>query len=347
MEVVDSRHYTKLIMWWGRVDTMKPDIVEELRRPEHTGESRCIPCTVVNSVLALLASLAVARKSKVGGWLVAAISAALLYLRGYVVPGTPTLTKRYLPPAVLRWFGKDPGPEVAAGFGDGEQNDPPLEQRRNDASTSADANRAPESERSTTLSSDTTDETIDGVEADGPASGEGDLETFFLRHGVLEPCQDGEDLCLTDEFEAAWVAEARSRADSTITPEAVAHAFGVAPEPHELELLTRGETQVLESETKSLGQWPSRAALAADLAASDLLSSRIPEWRHFDSEERGRILNALRMFLETCPSTGGAVQLNEDAVESCCSSHRVLAVTCEDTGERLFEHHLPASEPRN
>ncbi|GAD52690.1 hypothetical protein MBEHAL_1450 [Halarchaeum acidiphilum MH1-52-1] len=172
------------------------------------------------------------------------------------------------------------------------------------------------------------------------------MEAFFLRHGVLEPCQAGDDLQLTDEFETPWAAEATSRANSEITPEAVADAFGVAPEANEIDLETRGETQVLESESNSLGQWPSRAALAADVAASNLLSSRIPQWRRFDSETRGRILNGLRMFLETCPSTGGGVQLNEDVVESCCSSHRVLAVTCEDTDERLFEHHPPSSDSR-
>ncbi|ELZ88521.1 hypothetical protein C453_01615 [Haloferax elongans ATCC BAA-1513] len=50
------------------------------------------------------------------------------------------------------------------------------------------------------------------------------------------------------------------------------------------------------------------------------------------------------MFLETCPTTGGDIQLSEEVVESCCSSHRVIAVSCEESGERLFEHSLPDSE---
>ncbi|WP_306061456.1 hypothetical protein [Natronococcus wangiae] len=32
---------------------------------------------------------------------------AAIYLRGYLVPGTPELTERYVPPSVLRLFGKD------------------------------------------------------------------------------------------------------------------------------------------------------------------------------------------------------------------------------------------------
>lgn len=35
--------------------------------------------------------------------------AVVIYLRGYLVPGTPTLTERYFPERVLRLFGKDPG----------------------------------------------------------------------------------------------------------------------------------------------------------------------------------------------------------------------------------------------
>ncbi|MFC6823754.1 hypothetical protein [Halopelagius fulvigenes] len=34
-------------------------------------------------------------------------SLGTIYLRGYLVPGTPTLTKRYFPERVLRWFDKD------------------------------------------------------------------------------------------------------------------------------------------------------------------------------------------------------------------------------------------------
>ena len=47
------------------------------------------------------------------------------------------------------------------------------------------------------------------------------------------------------------------------------------------------------------------------------------------------------MFLETCPTAEGGVELTEETVESCCSSSTVVAVVCEETGERLFEHELP------
>lgn len=75
-------------------------------KPEYTGENRCYPCTAVNLAIAAAVSFAI---GVVQPWLgaaafLAAISA--IYFRGYLVPGTPTLTKRYLPERVLGWFGK-------------------------------------------------------------------------------------------------------------------------------------------------------------------------------------------------------------------------------------------------
>src|SRR6056297_2692903 len=96
---------------------MQLDVVDDLRQPKYTGENRCEPCTVLNLSIAAVGSSLIARKSRLGGLLAIGISIALIYLRGYLGPGTPTLTKHYLPSAVLRWFGKDPDPDVASGLG--------------------------------------------------------------------------------------------------------------------------------------------------------------------------------------------------------------------------------------
>ncbi len=166
-----------------------------------------------------------------------------------------------------------------------------------------------------------------------------------MRHNILEPCTDADDLCLTDEFEADWTAATDPLLDSDITGELVAETFGMEADTHEaFELIEQDEAQILQSDSEWVGQWPSRAALIADIAASRVLQSWVPGWNSFDAEERGPILNSLRMFLETCPTTGGDIQLGEEVVESRCSSHRVIAVSCEESGERLFEHPLPDSE---
>ena len=81
-----------------------------LKNPAYTGANRCFPCTAVNVVATgALAGVALyaGRPLLAGGVLGAGL--AVVYARGYLVPGTPELTKRYLPDRVLRWFEKAPG----------------------------------------------------------------------------------------------------------------------------------------------------------------------------------------------------------------------------------------------
>jgi hypothetical protein len=93
-------------------------ILDSVRQPEYTGENRCIPCTVANAVIAVLGSTVVvgalvvadagASVAAAAGGVVLFASATAIYLRGYLVPGTPTLTKRYFPEWVLAKFDKLP-----------------------------------------------------------------------------------------------------------------------------------------------------------------------------------------------------------------------------------------------
>lgn len=87
------------------------------KRPEYTGSNRCLPCTVVNIFIGigLAAASGVAVSATGSSWGIpvgASIlvgSLLLIYFNGYVVPGTPSLTKRYLPRRVLAAFGKADG----------------------------------------------------------------------------------------------------------------------------------------------------------------------------------------------------------------------------------------------
>ncbi len=310
---------------------MQLDVVDDLRQPEHTGENRCEPCTVLNLVIAAVAGSLIARKTRLSGLLAIGISIALIYFRGYLVPGTPTLTKRYLPPEVLRWFGKDPDPDVASGLG----GDTPVP---TDASRSESAVDPASAGDVTTVDEAEASESDDGAvaEADEAAL---DLETLFLDREILEPCDDRDDLCLTDVFEADWFDEIDAVEESGLDAAAAVDAFGFDADPSEFDLDDNGEARTLRSSAGVAGQWPSRAALLADVAASHVLESWLPDWDTYDPETKGAVLNGLRMFLETCPS-GGDVRMGEEVVESCCHSHEVVAVTCEETGERLFEQRL-------
>lgn len=90
--------------------TEKGSPLARVRNPEHTGENRCLPCTVVNVAIAAgLAALAAVVALELAA-VVAVVSVGAIGLRGYLVPGTPELTKRYLPERVLQAFGKDDPP---------------------------------------------------------------------------------------------------------------------------------------------------------------------------------------------------------------------------------------------
>lgn len=319
---------------------MQLDVVDDLKQPEYIGENRCEPCTVLNLVIAAVISSVVARKSRLGGTVAVGVSIVLIYLRGYLVPGTPTLTKRYLPPEVLRWFGKEPDSAVAGGLGFDDSAEssgagelsrdrPEIEpDRPSDVSTVDD------------VESTATDETSDGgASADHDDMAIVDLESFFLGDEILEPCSDRDDLCLTDDFEAVWLDEIDPLDESGVDVAAAVDAFGFDADPDDFDLETRDETRVLLSGARVVGRWPSRAALIADIAASRALESWVDDWSAYEPETKGEVLNSLRMFLEICPS-GGDVQMGEEVVESCCTSHDIVAVTCKETGERLFEQRL-------
>lgn len=94
-----------------------PRWLERFRRPEYTGENRCTPCTIVNLVLGgILAtvvgvsagSLTTVLTGTVAGLVAFGLAVASIALRGYLVPGTPWITKTYFPDRVLRWFEKEP-----------------------------------------------------------------------------------------------------------------------------------------------------------------------------------------------------------------------------------------------
>jgi hypothetical protein len=82
--------------------------MDRLTQPEYTGENRCTPCTVVNVVIAALIAAALGLVSVPLGVVAFLVGLGVIYLRGYLVPYTPALTKRYFPDRVLRWFEKEP-----------------------------------------------------------------------------------------------------------------------------------------------------------------------------------------------------------------------------------------------
>ncbi|MDZ7688803.1 MAG: hypothetical protein U5J64_08815 [Halobacteriales archaeon] len=285
---------------------MTSSIIETLRQPEYTGENRCLPCTAVNTVIALFAGTAVgvlfatfvSTTSGVGAGLAFfGLSATAIYLRGYLVPGTPELTKRYFPPWLLRAFGKEPKPATG-----------------------------PTSETTTRTTTQTR------FRGNDP-SRDFDPETELVEADALEECETGDDLCLTDGFREAWYDEmeraAESERDGLFELLEVEHA-GIDFEEYENGFRARAEGT-------TVGVWESEAAYEADLAAGRVLLETYDGWAELPTQDRSRFLTGLRIFLDRCPNCGGEPEFGSETVESCCSTREVAAVSCTDCGSRLFE----------
>ncbi len=272
-------------------------VISQFRQQEYTGENRCMPCTVVNTLMAVAVGVAVAVGGTVfvapvvgagAGVAVLGVSLLAIYLRGYLVPGTPTLTKRYFPPWLLSLFGKEPVLE----------HQQPVE----------------------------TDE-------------EFDPEATLVQVGALKECPEGDDLCLTEDFGEVWQEEL-SALDAETGRDELLETLDV--DAGEVEYAEFGRAFVARIDGQTVGKWESEAAFLADLAAARVFETHYPGWADLSVEARGQLLNGLRLFLDTCPSCGGAPAFDSRTVESCCSTYDVAAVTCDDCEARLFEARVDA-----
>lgn len=120
------------------------------------------------------------------------------------------------------------------------------------------------------------------------------------------------------------------------------------PQPEQLETAINGDSTRLAFEEVNhdivaiddnaiVGRWISSAAVSADVAATDVLSARVPSWERFTPTERMELLATLRFFLETCPACGDSVQLEDEQVESCCRWYDVVRTVCLGCNVRLCE----------
>lgn len=111
-------------------------VVNRIRQPEYTGENRCIPCTITNTAIAAVLAVAIgygmlaaggdAVLAGTAGTGFFAVGLAAIYFRGYLVPYTPELTKRYFPDWVLAYFDKAPTEDVALAGSEAELDPEPV-----------------------------------------------------------------------------------------------------------------------------------------------------------------------------------------------------------------------------
>lgn len=272
------------------------DVLTRFQDPRYTGENRCVPCTVVNSIAAVMLAVALTGGAMLAGRpdlapfvtvAVLAVSAAAIYFRGYLVPGTPTLTKRYFPPWLLSAFGKEPVADGVAGA--------PAE----------------------------------------PEVEDFDVESRLFAVGAVEECRGGQDLCLTDGFEADWNRAIEDARESDEGRGRLLDLLGTSE--GEVEIEDHDQAFRVRHDGRYVGTWESRAAFLADVAAAEVLEEQLGDWENLTLGQRGRLLNGLRLFLRSCPECGGELSLGVETVESCCTTQDVAALTCEDCEARLLE----------
>jgi len=331
---------------------MSSDLVERLEQPEYTGENRCTPCTLLNLLIAAGVSALVGRRNRALGLLTFVGSVALVSLRGYLVPGTPELTKRYLPQSVLAAFDKADPP--------GE--DLPVELAEQAAARADETADSEESDDSVANGSSTT-ESVRAVDESADADESGDAESGVLPEreaveelmgqpmeevlsafGVVRPTVDGEDLELVDSFREEWEGAIETLADEGDRVETFADLFQADEAAVEIETREDGRYYGLV-EGKAQYNWITEAAMISDLAAHRAVASEDRRWSVLLPEERLSVLKGFRVFLETCPECGGPIAPTDESVESCCQSWEVIAVECADCGARVLE--LPAPDGRN
>lgn len=290
--------------------------IERFRQPEYTGENRCLPCTIVNVMISsffstfavvsiyLIASTHILIALATGSGIFI-FSLIMIYLRGYLVPGTPTFTKRYLPNPILRLFDKSSITRQIHSGGEQERWKITIE--------------------------------TEALHWDGHVT------KILQQLGALKKCTDKDDLCLTEDFKEQWNSAIENVDSNKLSSRGMARKFGLSkPSEYSLTIVDENDVEghLLSRENIPVGQWPSRAALVADFAALSVFEDMIDGWEDVNPDQRGKLTQSLRLFIEECPTAEGPVTIQEGTRESCCSENKVIAVVCTETGDRLMEQPL-------
>lgn len=304
---------------------MHPSFVDRLRRPEHTGDNRCWPCTAVNVAILGVVAAALATASLLSAVVAAVLGLFLIRVRGYLVPGTP----RFAPALVARLPGGDAlfhdagdrtGRSSGSLSGDGEADPDTVE------------NGSPE-----TLPSGGNGggDPTDGVSTAEDGLPEGDaLFERLLDAGVLDA--DGETVAPTAAFEERWHAEMAALADEDT--DALADAaieFSPATESHAVEqdgdewvALSSGAEHAFEE------TWLNRPVAIAEVGGARAAAEFV------DDETALAAAQTCRMFLNACPDCG--TELERGTEVDCCGGYNgpneepAETLVCPSCEVRLF-----------
>ncbi|MBB6646965.1 hypothetical protein [Halobellus ruber] len=262
--------------------------VLSIRRPEHTGENRCWPCTAVNVVIVAALAVVAAVVSPILAVGTAVAGLFLVGVRGYLIPGTP----RFAPAVVARLPGgealfHDAGSRESGSLG-GDRSDDPTAADDGDANT-------------------------DGDEPADPPAGD-ELLDRLVDAGVLDA--DGERVAPTAEFEERWHAEmAALRGADTDALADAALEFSPATESHavrqdgdEWVALSSGAEHAFEE------TWLSRPVAVAEIGGARAAADFV------DDDTALAAAQTCRLFLSACPDCGTALERGTEV--DCCGGYR-------------------------
>ncbi|UWG50542.1 Uncharacterized protein AArcCO_1232 [Halalkaliarchaeum sp. AArc-CO] len=274
------------------------EMIGRFRRPEYTGENRCMPCTALNAVITGVLAITVGVVSTGAGAVVLLVGGAAIYFRGYLIPGTPTITQRYFPTWALRLFGKEPLAEPNALDTDGG------------------------------VTAGTNDR------GENPLADYEHVGELLADAGIVEDCADEDDLCLTPAFEEAWWDRIERFRDDDAAIERLAAVLDVDPEGVAVAGTDPFEVEI---DGVTAGRWSSRAAFLADLGAEPTVAEWLPIWDELDQRQSGELLASLRAFLQRCPDCDGELTSIEDVTKTCCSGEYVnVSRDCTECDASVF-----------
>ena len=146
--------------------------------------------------------------------------------------------------------------------------------------------------------------------------------------GVVTETDD--DLALTEAFRADW----RRRIEQVGDAPTRYLALLLEADPEALSIVDVSDGVSVRdgsrASTREVGEWPSRAALVADVAAFVALAESVPAFEELDGAERDELVARLRVFLEDCPTCDGAL------IEEADGDGMMPAISCGDCGAALF-----------
>lgn len=290
-------------------DSGPPGSLADLRRDEYTGVNRCWPCTALNTALLAVASVTVGWAiAPLAGAAVAAAGLAAIWLRGYLVPYTPRITRRLLPLLPGERFGHAVPPAA------------PAEPTATAGAETPATDGAGESPRASDAVPAVSGEGVSAGRTDD-ASGT-DVVEALLAADVL--VADGGALTLDPDFHDAWRAAIADSRSAESAPDALADALVAAiPWVADAAVVRDGGRQwiqLTDADARLAAEtWLSLPAAAADLTAVRTLAART------DLDARRRTLAAppLRQFLERCPRCDA--ELDVSSPRACCGSPRYVA----------------------